>query len=225
MQSASTSVSRLDVGVVLRNLPEHGEEEPVRVLHDVRLRDARDAAAPVGARVLEREADDPLRALGAERLDRDARARGDLLRLPGVEELDHRFGVGGPRLELDPRVQVLGVLADDDQVDGVVARADALVRLAGSHARIQPELVAERDVDRAEARADRRRDRPLDCNTIPLDRVQRRRRKRGSGGLHHVDAGLLDVPGERDAGRLQHPAGRLGELGARAVAGDQSDVV
>ena len=55
----------LDIRVVLRDLAEDGEEEPVGVLHDVRLRDARDAAAPVGARVLEGEADDPLGALRA----------------------------------------------------------------------------------------------------------------------------------------------------------------
>ena len=31
-------LARLDVGVVARDLAEDGEEEPVRVLHDVRLR-------------------------------------------------------------------------------------------------------------------------------------------------------------------------------------------
>ena len=45
------------------------------------------------------------------------------------------------------------------------------------------------------------------------------------GGLHHVDAGLLDVPVERDAGRLEHAARRLGQLGPGAVAGDQGDGV
>ena len=39
--------------------------------------------------------------------------------------------------------------------------------------------------------------------------------------VHHVRAGVLDVPVELDAGRLEHAAGRLGQLGAGAVAGDQ----
>ena len=43
--------------------------------------------------------------------------------------------------------------------------------------------------------------------------------------LHHVGAGVLDVPVELDAGRLEDAAGRLGQLGARAVAGDQGDAV
>ena len=53
-------LARGDLGIVLRDLAEDGEEEAVRELHDVRLRHARDLAAVVRARVLEREADDPL---------------------------------------------------------------------------------------------------------------------------------------------------------------------
>ena len=52
---------------------------------------------------------------------------GDLLRLPRVQELDHRVRVVGARLELDAGVEVLGVLADDDEVDVLVARAHARV--------------------------------------------------------------------------------------------------
>jgi hypothetical protein len=39
----------------------------------------------------------------------------------------------GALLELDARVEVLGVLADDDEVDARVAGADALVALARAH--------------------------------------------------------------------------------------------
>ena len=45
----------------------------------------------------------------------------DLLRLQPVQEVDHRAGVVGVRLELDARVEVLGVLADHDDVDALVA--------------------------------------------------------------------------------------------------------
>jgi hypothetical protein len=90
------------------------------VLHDVRLRDARDALAAVGARVLERVADDPLRPLRAQRLDRDPGAFGDALRLTRVEEVDDGMRIVGARLELDPRVEILGVLAHDHHVDALV---------------------------------------------------------------------------------------------------------
>ena len=86
---------RLELGKVLGHLAEHAEEEAVGVLHDVRLRDARDAAAAVVARVLERVADDSLGALGADRLDRDARRGRDRLGAAAVEELDDRRGVFG----------------------------------------------------------------------------------------------------------------------------------
>ena len=167
MQRASTSVSHASiVRVVLRDLAEHGEEEPVGVLHDVRLRDARDAAAPVGARVLEGEPDDPLGALGRERLDRDPGRGEDLLRLAGVEEVDHRLRVIRPGLELDAGVQVLRVLADHDEIDGVVAGAHARVGLARPHAGVEAQLVPQGDVDGAEAGADRGRDRPLQRDAV-----------------------------------------------------------
>ena len=68
-------LARLDVGVVGGDVAEDREEEAVRELHDVRLRDAGDLAPAVLAGVLEREAHDPLRRLGADRLHGDARAR------------------------------------------------------------------------------------------------------------------------------------------------------
>jgi hypothetical protein len=43
--------------------------------------------------------------------------------------------------------------------------------------------------------------------------------------LHHVRAGVLHVPVELDAGRLEDAAGRLGELGAGPVARNQGDSV
>ena len=44
---------------------------------------------------------------------------------------------------------------------------------------------------------------------------------RGDGRL----AGLLDLPGEPDAGRLEDTDSGLAELGANPIAGDQSDGV
>ena len=181
--------------------------------------------ASVGARVVEREADDPLGALAADRLDRDAGAGGDLLRLEPVQLGDHAFGVVGAGLVLDPGVEILGVLAHDHEIDVVVARAHAEVRLARAQAGVEPELVAERDVDRAEAGADRRRDRPLQRDLVRLHRGERLLGQRRPGRLHHVDAGLAHIPVELDSGRLEHAARRLGQLGPGAVARDESHAV
>ncbi len=150
---------------------------------------------------------------------------GDLLRLQRVQGLDDLGRGVGARLVLDARVEVLRVLADDDEVDVLVARADARVRLARAQARVQLELVPERDVDRAEAGADRRRDRPLQRDAVLLHRGERLLGERRSRLLHHVDAGLADVPLEVDAGRLEDAARRLGELRPGPVAGNEGDAM
>ena len=128
-------------------------------------------------------------------------------------------------LVLDPGVQVLRVLAYDDDVHSVVPRADAGIGLARAHARKELELVPERDVHRAKARADRGRDRALERDPVLLDRVERFVGKRRARLLHDVDTRLADVPVELDARCLQDPTRRLGELGTRSVPGDQRDAV
>ena len=214
-------LARRDLRVVGGDLAEDGEEEPVRELHDVGLRDARDLAAAVGSRVVEGEANDPARGLRADRLDRDAGARSDLLRLEAVQRRDDLLGRFAARLVLDARVQVLGVLAHDDDVDAVVARADARIRLAGADAGVELELVAERDVHGAEAGADRGRDRALERGPVPPDRLERVVGQRSPRFFHHVHAGLADVPLELDPRRLEDAPRRLRELGARPVSGDK----
>ena len=67
-------------------------------------------------------------------------------------ERDHLRRVGGAGLVLDAGIQILGVLADDDEVDALVARAHPGVALARPHAGVEPELVAQGDVDGAKAR-------------------------------------------------------------------------
>ena len=181
------------------------EEEAVRELHDVRLVDGGDLAAAVLHRVLERVARDPLRRGARDDLDALRRVRPDPV--------------------LDPGVQVLGVLAHDDQVDVVVAGLDALHRPRRTDVGVQLERLAQPDVDGAEAGADRGRDRSLDGHAVASDRlddpVRQRRPLAGDRRL----AGLLDVPFEADAGRLEHVLGGLGQLRTDPVAGDQRDGV
>ena len=66
---------------------------------------------------------------------------------------------------------------------------------------------------------------PFQRDPVRANRGERLLGQRRARLLHHVDARVPDVPVERDAGRLEHAARRLGELGAGAVAGDQGDLV
>ena len=108
----------------------------------------------------------------------------------------------------------------------VVARPHALVRLARAHLGVEVECLPEPDVDRAEALADRCRDRALERDAVAADRLERLLGQRVAAVLgHHVGAGRAHVPLELDARRVEHAACRLGQLGTGAVAGDQGDAV
>ena len=160
-----------------------------------------------------------------------------LIEMPGVladrpgrparrDELAQLLAPSGESyLELDAGVEVLGVLADDHDVRLGEARPHALVGLAGADAGVEVELLAQQHVDRAEARAHRRRGRALDADAVALDRLQRAVGERVALLGVDVLAGGLLVPLELDPGGLQHAPGRLGELGAGAVAGDEGDFV
>ena len=119
------AVLELDPALVLGgDGPAALEEEPVGQLHDVGLVDGRDLVPAVGDRVLEGVPGDPLRRLAGDDLDA----------LRGIAA-DH---------VLDAGVEVLGVLADDDQVDVLVARLEALHRARRAQVGVQAERLAER---------------------------------------------------------------------------------
>ena len=119
------AILELDAALVVRgDGPAALEEQPVGQLHDVGLVDGRHLVPAVGDRVLEGVSGDPL-----------GRGAGD--------DLDALGGVGADHV-LDAGVQVLGVLADDDQVDVLVARLDASHRLGRSQVGVQPEGLAKR---------------------------------------------------------------------------------
>ena len=144
-------------------------------------------------------------------------------------ELDELLGERGVLrrvlLELDAGVEVLGVLADEDDVDVLVLRADAVVALAGAYAGVEVQGLPKSDVDAPEAGAHRGRDRALDADLGLPDRLDHGVRQRRPGRLHDVDAGLLDVPLEAHPGRVEDALRGVGDLGAGAVAGDEGDAV
>ena len=127
------------------------------------------------------------------------------------------------RLELDARVEVFGVLADDHQIDRHAAeeRAHPGIVLAGADAGEQAQLLAQVDVDAAEAGADGRGDGGLQGTAGAADAFQDGVRQRRAGPLHHVDPRLLHVPVDLHAGGVHAPPGGLGQFRAHPVAGNQ----
>ncbi len=211
---------------VLRGDPPGGlEEEAVGELHDVGLVPDGERSASACPDVVEGEPDDPVARPLADRLDAEARVRSDACTRRPLDEPDQLGGLGLALLELDPRVQALGGLADHHQVDPLVARSRAGVPAAGPNARVEIERDAERDVHAAERAADRRRDGALERDARLADRVENALGQRRAFAFGDLGPDLLDVPLDRDARRLDRPSSGLDQLGAHAVAGDQRDAM
>ena len=135
--------------------------------------------AVVVDRVLERAPDEPLGALARNRLDADARRlrEADLphaqLVLEEGDQLARALRLGLP---LDAGVDVLGVLAEDHHVG--LRRILERARHAGevphrAQADVEVELLAQGDVERANAAADGRRHRALDRDGVLAQRLER----------------------------------------------------
>jgi hypothetical protein len=77
--------------------------------------------------------------------------------------------LGRASLELDALVQVLGVLAHDYQIDVGEPRWHTGEGATRPDTRKEVEFLPEGDVDRTEARSDRGRHGPLECNAGARD--------------------------------------------------------
>ena len=193
--------------VLARDHPPHVEEQSLRVLQDVRLVDERHLLAAVLLRVVERVPDDALRAGARDERDRlGGRAR-------VAADLD---------VVLVADVQPFRVLADQDDVDVVVAAA-LRDRVRGPHVGVELERLAQRDVDRAEALADRRLERTLQRDAGALDRVERLVGNRIAVARHAGHAGVLCVPFDVRARCLEEAHGRAADRRTDPVSGDQRD--
>ena len=221
MMRSSNSMSGMALGHLARDL----EEQAVGELHDVGLVRGGDLPRPFSSAYPKADStirSEPNTEIGL--IEMPDVVAGGRVELVG-EEATQLLRLLRALLELDAGVEVLGVLADDHDVGLGEARAHALVGLAGADAGVEVELLAQRDVDRAEARADRRGGRALDGDAALADRVERAVGQRVALRLVDVDAGVLEVPVELDAGGLEHAPGRLRELGPGAVARDEGDSV
>ncbi len=181
--------------------------------------------AAVGAGVLERELHDPARALRRDHLDADCGILGDLLLRTTVDRLDDLCGILAARIELDAGIEVFEVFANDHQVDIAERRLDSLDGLARPQVGIRLQLLAERDVDAAEAGADRGGDRALQADAVLADRRDRRIRQQLTMLLVGFEASLADFPVEADARRVEHAPRGLGNFRSNPVTGKQAHLV
>jgi hypothetical protein len=208
-------------------------EGALRVLHDVALVHQGDAIALLVDRVADRLAHQLLGAGDRHRLDADAAVGPDRDAHLRNQEVDHLLALGRALGPLDAGVDVLGVLAEDDDVELLGAfyrRRRPLVVLDRAHAGVQVETLAHGDVQRANAAAHRRGERSLDGDLVVGDRVERHLRQvlaeLGVGLLPHRDLHPGDLaPAAVGVGdrAVEDRVGRDPQVGADPVAFDVGD--
>src|SRR5262249_56837374 len=132
---------------------------------DVRLSRAGDLLAALRAGELEREPDDLFAALAGNQFE--------TFRHPGSLHI------------LDARIQILDVLADDDQIDAAAAvgRLHSRQFADGANVRVRLEQLPERNVRRFLAVADRGTERPFEDHARLADALDRLLRHAGRDPL------------------------------------------
>jgi len=163
------------------------------------------------------EASDALRFGAGHDLERlDDAGRRTVLETCSAQSRRHRCRRTG--------VLALGVLADDDKVDILMARRQARQRLAERDGGVDVELLPERDVPgRVAGSLLRRVEDALEADLVPSQRVERELevglvRARLAG-----DFVLVELDGHVDV--LEHLLDRVGHLDTDTVARNQRDSV
>ena len=128
-------------------------------------------------------------------------------------------------LELEPDVEVLGVLAHHHQVD-------ARERARGSRQRARGRTLANKSSSIRSMTLTERKPSPIGVESGPLSPTRLARSEsstRGGSGVpsraRTAAPGVLLVPVERNTGGVDDAAGRAHQLGADPVAGDHRDAV
>ena len=145
-----------------------------------------------------------------------------------ADALDHRLHLALLRrvdVELDARVEILDVLADHHEVDVAARRGHAGVGLRGPEIRVEVELLAQRDVHRAEAGPELRRERALQRDAVAAHGLERILGEGRAVLRHRGHADVVDIPLDLHAGRFDGTACGLDDFRARAVARDERDGV
>lgn len=199
----------LELGVVLGEAVEGAAEEAVGELHDVGLVDAGNLLAVVG----EGEAEGKL---------------GNALRLGAGDDLE-RLDDAGDALVLEAAVLTLGVLADDAEINVVVARLEAGDVLDERDGGVNVELLAHGDVEALVAGAVHGGVQDaLEAELVSPERgnglLKLLLLASGGGGV--VETRHLDLlPRYGDIIGLEDGLDALGNFGTDTVAGDEGDGV
>src|SRR6185436_2849292 len=97
--------------------------------------------------------------------------------------------------------------------------------LRGAKIRVKVELPAQRDVHRPHPCAELRRERALESDLVPPDRVERALGERIAELLERGQADVVNVPLDRHTGRFDRAAGGVDDLWTRAVSWDEGDAM
>ena len=185
-----SAVNELGTELLLRQGIGPVTEATFGELHDVALVHDGDAGLVVVDGVLNGLANQPLRALARYGLDTDAGGLGeaDLLDTHFLDqEVDDLLGLVGLGFVFDAGIDVLRVLAEDHHI-GLVRLLDRAGHagevLHRAQAHIQIKLLAQGHVERTDATAHGRGQRPLDGDHIVTHRVQGFLRQPDIGAVH-----------------------------------------
>ena len=181
------------------------EKKTVRQFHDVCFMHTRNSLALFAARKIERKTRDARRGF----LSNDLQA----------------FDDAGNDHMLESRIKTLGVFAHDDQIEIRIATGNVWQRANRTQVRVKIQSLAQTDVDRPETLADRCGDRPLECDFVPLDRLEQFVGQRVAEFLQRQSARVMRLPFDLDAGSFDHAHDRGGDFRTDAIAGNQCDTM
>src|SRR5438477_1375541 len=181
--------------------------------------------ALVGTGVLERELHDAARSEDADVLDRDRGVGADLHLRRLLDDGADLRELGRADVEFDARVEVLDVLAHDDEIDVPHRRLHAGIGLGRPQVGVEVEFLAKGDVHRAHAGAELGRKRAFEPDLVTADRVEGRLRERIAELLERGQTDIVDVPVDLNTGRFDGPSRGLDDLRPGAVAGNEGDAV
>ena len=126
---------------------------------------------------------------------------------------------------LEARVEILGVLADDDHVHALEPGRHSRNVPDRTKVRVEVERLPQSDIHAGEPFADRRRDRTLERDLVAPDGVEHFARQRAARFLDGSYSGQLRVPVDGGARCSKDPLNGVGDFGPDAVAGNERDGV
>ena len=191
------------------------------MLHDVCLMNSGDLLTAMLHGVVEGIAHDILGAGYADRLNGNTGVGTDRASAGLLHHVDEMRSGLRALFELNAGIQVLGVLANDDQVDVVIASASTRNRDNGTQAHIQIEALTKGNVHAAEASSHRSGNRALNGNLVALYGFDGALGKRGSLGFHKMSASLGNLPVDVGASCSKHALHGGSGLVSDAVTGNE----